>query len=672
MRRFLIAIAAVACLSALGWGRVRQSGWCEQGAQSVVTNAQTATGVFQRSYPSATVSVYATGTTNLATIYSDNLGTAKANPFTADATGAWFFYADNARYDVQCVSGATTLAYGDFSLLDPVTFLSGNQTVSGTWTFSGATNLNGGGALAGTFTGNPTLSGNLTLSGTNTHSGVDNFKNLGGVLYADQFSGVDIGAKINAAYATLGSTGGTIDVPCSSYSFSTPIVFATVGKHASIRGQGKDCTILNFTGTTGSAVTFNAGMSGLPVGEGLYDLTLKGPGSGTSVGITAGGTNGYAGLIVERSYVGGFNYGIDFVSNGLLFVSDKSYWVDPVTSAVHFGSSATNDGEAITFTNSIIGATVAAWVPKVIDIENGGAGVNISNSSIDCGQVYISGGFLSMTNDHFETACGTPTTAFITNAGATVYSAGSRFYSTKASPYAYMVESTGGYTSVVGGTYVNSGGGSMTAPVRFSGASQGYVAGTLYVAGTFTANTTVSNASSVPGVVITDTFSGNAATGNTLGPKLWFGTVDNSHPMLKQNGTGLEMRVGDDSADSAITASQFASSIPTGTAPFSAISTTPVANLTAVPATYGATGTQLTNAHLVQTSVTLSSGTPSTAVVTLSGSAVFTGSTTYKCALTNESAQADPVRVTYTDGSHFTVTGPNTVTDNVSVVCIGN
>lgn len=70
--------------------------------------------------PSASVTVYDTGTLNLSTIYADNLLTPKANPFTADATsGYWFFYAaSTGRYDIQFSGGGIVTPYtiGDVSL----------------------------------------------------------------------------------------------------------------------------------------------------------------------------------------------------------------------------------------------------------------------------------------------------------------------------------------------------------------------------------------------------------------------------------------------------------------------------------------------------------------------------------------------------------------------------
>jgi hypothetical protein len=70
-------------------------------------------------------------------------------------------------------------------------------------------------------------------------SGVVGVKNLEGVLYADQFSGSDIGAQINAAIAALPSAsctsagtpcGGTVMIrpsPSGCYSFSTTINIPT-------------------------------------------------------------------------------------------------------------------------------------------------------------------------------------------------------------------------------------------------------------------------------------------------------------------------------------------------------------------------------------------------------------------------------------------------------------
>lgn len=77
----------------------------ELGGQAVVTDGRSSVTDVQRSFPGATVTVYNAGTLVLATIYSDVLFTPKANPFVADSTGYWGFFAEEGSYDVQ-FSGA--------------------------------------------------------------------------------------------------------------------------------------------------------------------------------------------------------------------------------------------------------------------------------------------------------------------------------------------------------------------------------------------------------------------------------------------------------------------------------------------------------------------------------------------------------------------------------------
>ena len=89
--------------------KIRVFGEAEDGGKVIVTSGTSSTTVSEESYPLCTVTVYATGTTNLSTIFSDAAGSAKSNPFTADATGGWAFYADSGYYDVKLSgTGITT------------------------------------------------------------------------------------------------------------------------------------------------------------------------------------------------------------------------------------------------------------------------------------------------------------------------------------------------------------------------------------------------------------------------------------------------------------------------------------------------------------------------------------------------------------------------------------
>lgn len=114
-----------------------------------------------------------------------------------------------------------------------------------------------------------------------------------------------------------------------------------------------------------------------------------------------------------------------------------------------------------------------------------------------------------------------------------------------------------------------------------------------------------------------------------------------------------------------ILSTAYTSNIATGTAPLVVTSTTPVVNLTAVPVTYNKSGTQQTNAHIVQDSCTL--GTD--CAVTLTGASVFTNSTSYTVVCQDDTAIA-ACNVVQASGSAFTITG--TGTDVIRYIAIGN
>lgn len=156
--KFTSAILFLLFVTSPAFARSRVSGWCEDGNQSVVTPATpNSTTKVQRSYPGCTVNVYQPGTTTHVSIYSNNTGTAKANPFTAaTSNGQWFFYVDNSSVDVNFSGAGISAPFTrNFSTIDP--------------------------------------------------------QIIGGVAYADTFTGADLCAKITAAIAVLPAPGGTVD-----------------------------------------------------------------------------------------------------------------------------------------------------------------------------------------------------------------------------------------------------------------------------------------------------------------------------------------------------------------------------------------------------------------------------------------------------------------------------
>jgi len=114
--RLLIVIALVSLSHAQYFAF---NGSCSKGGQAVVTQGLVSTGTTPLSggpiapstgvlgsYPLCQVSVYFTGTTSGALIYSDAIGTPLTQPFTANADGSFLFYAAALTgYDVTMAGG---------------------------------------------------------------------------------------------------------------------------------------------------------------------------------------------------------------------------------------------------------------------------------------------------------------------------------------------------------------------------------------------------------------------------------------------------------------------------------------------------------------------------------------------------------------------------------------
>lgn len=109
-------------------------GVASRGGDTIVTRGQDSTTISITSFPSCTVTVYNAGTVTPSTIFSDNVGTPKANPFTANADGDWFFYVANGRYDIQFsgtgISSPFTL--GDVTAYDEATDLASTTNIGQT------------------------------------------------------------------------------------------------------------------------------------------------------------------------------------------------------------------------------------------------------------------------------------------------------------------------------------------------------------------------------------------------------------------------------------------------------------------------------------------------------------------------------------------------------------
>lgn len=94
-------------------GRVESSGL-------VVTSGLNSTNSADLTFASATITVNIQGG-GLATLFSDNIGTPLANPFTANSDATFSFYAANGRYTITATGGGVpTVTLSDVMLFDPV------------------------------------------------------------------------------------------------------------------------------------------------------------------------------------------------------------------------------------------------------------------------------------------------------------------------------------------------------------------------------------------------------------------------------------------------------------------------------------------------------------------------------------------------------------------------
>ncbi len=154
MRRLVLScllLAGFMLIPLRAEARQRFTGICITGNETINANRRVHNA-------SCTVRVFDTGTVNLSTIFSDNAGTALANPFTAGTDGFYFFYADDGKYDVQMSAG--TPAISSAKTIGDVRLADGGFTTILAVAFSATPTFDA--SVADTFT--MTLTGNVTSS----------------------------------------------------------------------------------------------------------------------------------------------------------------------------------------------------------------------------------------------------------------------------------------------------------------------------------------------------------------------------------------------------------------------------------------------------------------------------------------------------------------------------
>jgi hypothetical protein len=231
MKRALLLFCLIAgglCVPASAQNAAVQ-GWCELGGIKVSLQGMTSTNTVQASYPRCNVTVYLTGTTTKATIYSTKDGlTQLSNPFTAATNGAWTFYsATGVALDVS-LNGGTPIAMPQTYTLVDVPVGGGGGGGGGLPSGTGIVKVtNGVGGLAGfvdvvnTFNADGTCVGFLKSDGT---CGLSTASAAGTILGQIQMLGT--AGSFAASAAIADAAGNVLEKTSAGYKQNPDIAIA--------------------------------------------------------------------------------------------------------------------------------------------------------------------------------------------------------------------------------------------------------------------------------------------------------------------------------------------------------------------------------------------------------------------------------------------------------------
>lgn len=304
-------------------------GYVEQGGSTVSVGGFVSSTTVQKSFPASTVTVYLKGTTTLATIYSDNSGTAKANPFTSDTTGFWFFYVADGRYDVRFSGTGITVP---FTLGDVVV---GDSGSSGVFTvFNAAAYATGGlGTAASPYTSatgtggiqeayNALVAAFVTYGAVYAPAGYYLITQTGGINFAIN-SATQIGNLVGIGGITFYGDGSINTILLGS---NSGVVIDTAGQgHMTLRDFGIKPGSVNKSTTGILQARSTLGLSAYPQHttiERVYiDLTSD---------ITANGSRGVVGIYNSGTESGEYTNNEVYCDNPLVFSADNTFSISSV------------------------------------------------------------------------------------------------------------------------------------------------------------------------------------------------------------------------------------------------------------------------------------------------------------------------------------------------------
>ena len=223
------------------------------------------------------------------------------------------------------------------------------------------------------------------LNGLSTTT-ASTFANLNNVLYADNFAGSDLGAKINTIYDA--ATSSVKVVVTSSSTFPTQIVADTANKHLMI-----EClpgVVLNYTGT-GTTTTFASFVyPNYPTEAGMRGCRIKGPGGSTVVAIGMGGsTGGAAGMVIEKNVIENFGVALSMGQNTYLATVRENTFQN--NNRHLYVAPANNSGENLRFENNLFGDSKTIARSVFFDT-SAAASVLWKGNSLDNAQLEVASG----------------------------------------------------------------------------------------------------------------------------------------------------------------------------------------------------------------------------------------------------------------------------------------
>jgi hypothetical protein len=303
-------------------------------------------------------------------------------------------------------------------------------------------------------------------------------KNLENVRFADQFTcpsspgcngASDLGAQINAAYASCPATGCHIKIPAGKYTISTPIEFTTLQKTVVLEcdagTSNKEVypdwgvTELDYTRTSGAAITMDTGGG---TGSGIQGCMLRGPGTNTR---TVGVQLAHASKQTYRDlFISGFGVGLQF-GDWVLLDNFYNLQLENNGNNLYAPPSITvGTGESIGFFGGVFtNKSTSSLSTTCVDFEGGQAiVVSFYNVSFDqCGvTLNIRGGqqFL-FSGSHFEDPSAATNSAFLTIGdncvSCQVILSGSDVFETHVSSRTEFIRLGGGARlTILGGIYL--------------------------------------------------------------------------------------------------------------------------------------------------------------------------------------------------------------------------